>query len=102
MRTWSFLFSGRRDFLNNHRARVPINPKQRRTLEMRDEVLSSVGAQNMDTSEYAGKTQADHILIFTILISTGRMISWMQTLSLDQELLPLSSPLAFDELQKRG
>ena len=38
--------------MNNHLARVPITPNQERTMEMRDEVLSSVGAQDLDTSSY--------------------------------------------------
>ena len=39
-------------FLNNHSARVPITSNQEGTMEMRDEVLSSVGAQDLDTSSY--------------------------------------------------
>ena len=42
----------RQDFLNNHIARVPITHNQEGTMEMRDEVLSSVGAQDLDTSSY--------------------------------------------------
>ena len=49
---WQLLLSQRQDFLNNHLARVPIIPNQERTMEMRDEVLSSVGAQDLDTSSY--------------------------------------------------
>ena len=41
---WQLLLSQRQDFLNNHLARVPITPNQEGTMEMRDEVLSSVGA----------------------------------------------------------
>ena len=44
--------SQRQDFLNNHLARVPITPNQEGTIEMRKEVLSSVGAQDLDTSSY--------------------------------------------------
>ena len=47
---WQLLLSQRQDFLNNHLARVPITPNQEGTFEMRDEVLSSVGAQDVDTS----------------------------------------------------
>ena len=47
---WSFLFSQTQDFLNNHLARDPNTPNQEGTMEMRDEVFSSVGAQDMDTS----------------------------------------------------
>ena len=49
---WQLLLSQRQDFLDNHLSRVPITPKQEGTMEMRDEVLSSVGAQDMDTSSY--------------------------------------------------
>ena len=49
---WQLLLSQRQDFLNNHLARVPITPKQEGTNKMRDEVLSSVGAQDLDTSSY--------------------------------------------------
>ena len=41
---WSLLLSLRQKFLNNHLARVPVTPNQQGTHEMRDEVLSSVGA----------------------------------------------------------
>ena len=44
------LLSQRQDFLNNHLARVPMTPNQEGTMEMRDEVLCSVGAQDSDTS----------------------------------------------------
>ena len=47
---WQLLLSQRQDFLNNHLARVPITPNQEGTMEMRDEVLSSVGAQDLDPS----------------------------------------------------
>ena len=49
---WQLLLSQRQDFLNSHLARVPITPNQEGTMEMRDEVLSSVGAQELDTSSY--------------------------------------------------
>ena len=49
---WQLLLSQRQDFLNNRLARVPITPNQEGTMEMRDEVLSSVGAQDLDTSSY--------------------------------------------------
>ena len=49
---WQLLLSQRQDFSNNHLARVPITPNQEGTIEMRDEVLSSVGAQDLDTSSY--------------------------------------------------
>ena len=40
---WQLLLSQRQDFLNDHLARVPITPNQEGTMQMRDEVLSSVG-----------------------------------------------------------
>ena len=46
------LLSQRQDLLNNHVARVPITPHQDGTMEMRDEVLSSVGAKDMGTNGY--------------------------------------------------
>ena len=49
---WQLLLSQRQDFMNNHLARVPITPNQEGTIEMRKEVLSSVGAQDLDTSSY--------------------------------------------------
>ena len=49
---WRLLLAQRQDFLNIHQARVPITPNQEGTMEMRDEVLSSVGAQDLDTSSY--------------------------------------------------
>ena len=47
---WSFLLSQKPDFSNNHLAGVPITPNHEETMEMRDKVLSSVKAQDMDTS----------------------------------------------------
>ena len=49
---WQLLLSERQDSLNNHLERVPITPNQERTIEMREEELSSVGAQDLDTSSY--------------------------------------------------
>ena len=49
---WQLLLSQRQDFLKNHLARVPITPNQEGTIEMREEVLPSVGAQDLDTSSY--------------------------------------------------
>ena len=49
---WQLLLSQRQYFLDNHLSRVPITPNQEGTMEMRDEVLSSVGAQDLDTSSY--------------------------------------------------
>ena len=49
---WQLLLSQRQDFLNKHLPRVPITENQEGKMDMRDEVLSSVGAQDLDTSSY--------------------------------------------------
>ena len=49
---WQLLLSQRQDFLINHLARVPNTPSQEGTMEMREEVFSSVGAQDLDASSY--------------------------------------------------
>ena len=49
---WQLLLSQRQDFLNNHLVRVPITPNQDGTMEMRNEVVSSVGSQDLDISSY--------------------------------------------------
>ena len=49
---WQLRLSQRQDFLDNHLPRVPITQNQEGTTEMRDEVLSSVGAQDLDTNRY--------------------------------------------------
>ena len=49
---WQLLLSQRQDFLDNHLPRVAITQNHEVTMEMRDEVLSSVGAQDLDTSSY--------------------------------------------------
>ena len=47
---WQLLLSQRQVFLDNHLPRVPVTEKQEGTMEMREEVLSSVEAQNLNTS----------------------------------------------------
>ena len=49
---WQLLLSQKRDFLDNHLPRVPITQNQEGTMEMTNEVLSSVGAQDLDSSSY--------------------------------------------------
>ena len=44
------MLSESQQFLNHHLARAPVTPNQQGTHEMRDEVLSSVGTHDMDTS----------------------------------------------------
>ena len=49
---WQLLLSQRQNFLNNHLVQVPNTPNQQGTFEMREEKLSKVGAQYLDTSSY--------------------------------------------------
>ena len=44
--------SQRQDLLDSHLPRIPITENQQGTMEMREEVLSSVGAQGLNTSSY--------------------------------------------------
>ena len=49
---WSLLLSQKEEFLNNHLPRNPITPNQQGKFEKREEVFSSVGAQDTDTKRY--------------------------------------------------
>ena len=49
---WSLFSPHRQDFLKKKLARVPVTPNPQGTHEKRDDVLSSVSAQDMDTSWY--------------------------------------------------
>ena len=58
---WSSL-PHRQQFLSNHLARVPFTPNHQGIHEMRDEVLSSVGAQEgLDTSVYQVSADLDDV-----------------------------------------
>ena len=46
------LLSQRQDFLDNYLPRVPITENQEGTMEIREKVLASVRAQDLDTSSY--------------------------------------------------
>ena len=62
---WSFLLSQRQQFLINHVERVPVTPNQQGTHEMRDEVLSSVDAQEgLDTTRYQVSADLDDVEIY--------------------------------------
>ena len=81
---WSLLLSQRQQFLNNHLALVPVTPNQQGTHEMRDEMLSSVGAQEgLDTSGYQLSAYLDDVEFY------WENISWMYTLFLDRALILL-------------
>ena len=59
---WRLLLSQGQQFLNNHLARVPVTPNQQGTHEMRDEVISSVGAEEgLDTSGYQVSADLDDV-----------------------------------------
>ena len=47
---WKLLLSQTQDFLDNNLPRVPITENQEGSMEMREEVFSSVGAQDLNTS----------------------------------------------------
>ena len=49
---WQLLLSQKQQILDNHLAQVPKTLNQQGTFETREEVLSSVGAQDFDTSSY--------------------------------------------------
>ena len=50
--TLSLLLSQRQEILNKLIARVPVTPNQKGSHEVREDVVSSVGAQGRDTSGY--------------------------------------------------
>ena len=63
---WSLLLSQKKQFSNNHLARVPVTPNQQGTREMRDEVLSSVGAQEgLATSGYQVAADLDDVEFYS-------------------------------------
>ena len=92
---WQLLLSQRQDFLDNHLPRVPITQNQEGTMEMRDEVLSSVGAQDLDTSSYQISDNEDI------------EFNWENSqLDMDAVFRPgidtLFSPTTFDDLSLEG
>ena len=48
----NLLLSQIQEFLDNLLSQLPITPNQQRTFELREEVLGSAGAQDMDTNGY--------------------------------------------------
>ena len=107
---WQLLLSQRQDFLNNHLARVPITPNQEGTMEMRDEVLSSVGAQDLDTRSYQvadlediefnwENSQLDMDAVFRPGIDTP-----FSPTTFDDELMgdgSVENPIVFDEQEDK-
>ena len=94
---WSLLLSQRQQFLNNHLAQVPVTPNQQGSHEMRDEVLSSVGAkEGLDTSGYQVSADLDNVEFY-----------WeYDQLDVDALFRPgidtPFSPTAFDDLEMGG
>ena len=89
---WFCLLTQRQEFLDNNLPRVPITPNKQGTIEMREEVLSSVAARDTDTRGYE----------LSDLVAVG--ISW-QDLAVDNDSVhrpgidtPLS-PSIFDDFQ---
>ena len=94
---WSLILSQRQQFLNNHLARVPVTPNQQGTHEMRDEVLSSVGAEEgLDTSGYQVSADLDDFEFY-----------WENDhMDVDPVFRPIIdtpfSPTVFDDLEMGG
>ena len=88
--------SQRQQFLNNHIARVPVTPNQQGTQEMRDEILSSVGAQEgLDTSGYQVSGDLDDVEFYW---EKDQLEVVVFRAGIDILLLPT----AFDELEMGG
>ena len=90
----SLLLYQRQQFLNNRLARVPVTANQQGTHEMRDEVLSSVGAQKgLDTSGYQVSADLDDVEFY----------GENDELDVDVVFIPgiytPISPTAFDDLE---
>ena len=107
-RQW--LLSQRQGFLDNHLPRVPIAQKQEGTMEMRDEVLSSVGAQHLDTSSYQvsdlediefnlEKSQLDMDAVFRPGIGTPFSPTTFDDLSVEGSV---ENPIVLDEEEDKG
>ena len=102
---WQLLLSQRQDFLHNHLPRVPITQNQEGTMEMRDEVLSSVGAQDLETSSYQisdledielswENSQLDMDAVFTPGIDTPFFPTTFEDLSMEGSV---ENPIVLDE-----
>ena len=79
---WNLL-SHRKEIMESHLAQIPITPKQQRTFEVKEKVLASAGAQDMDTSGYE------------LYRFSGKILSWSWLLSIDRGcLLPFHQNLS--------
>ena len=83
--------------MNNHLSQNPVTPNQQGTHEIRDEVLSSVGAkEGLDTSGYQTSSDLDDVEFY-----------WQNDLlDVDAVVRPgidtTFSPTAFDDLEMGG
>ena len=91
------LLSQRRQFLNNHLARVPITPNQQGTHEITDEALSSAGAQEgLDTSGYQVSADLDDVELYWAIYQLD-----VDAASRPSIATPFS-PTAFDDSETGG
>ena len=81
---WSLLLSRRQELLDNHLPRFPITPNQQGIFELREELHSSVGAQDTDTSGYELSDPEDNEFSWEDL----SVDKWIWTVFIDLELLP--------------
>ena len=95
---WSLLSSQREEFLNNHLAQVPVTPNQQGTHEKKDEVLSSVGAQEgLDTIGYqVSAADLDDVAFYWE--NDPLVVNAVFRKDIDTHL----SSTAFDDLEKGG
>ena len=83
--------------MNNHLASVPVTPNQQGTHEMRDKVLSSVGAQErLDTSGYQVSAVVDDVEFYWE--NDQRDLDAVFRPGIDNPF----SPTAFDDLEIGG
>ena len=106
---WQMLLSQGQDFLNNHLARVPNTPNQEKTIELREELLSSVGNQDLDTSSYhvsdlgdiefnCEKSQLDMDAVFRPGIDTPFSPTTFDDFSMEGSV---ENPIVLDEEQDK-
>ena len=106
---WQLLLTQRQDFLDNQLPRVPITQNQEGTTEMRDENLSSVGAQDWDTSSYQvsdledtefkwENSQLDMVAVFRPGIDTPFSPTTFDNLSMEGSV---ENPIVLDEKEDK-
>ena len=103
---WQLLLSQKQDFLDDHLPGTPITQNPEGTMEMRDEVLSSVRAQNLDTSSYQvsdleniefnwEKSQLDMDAVFRPAIDNPSSPTTFEDLSMGEG--SVENPIALDK-----